>query len=342
MAACTLVFGTLHYIDNLSLFLSLSYFLRTILGMANAAGWSSLLAALITIFPVKVTKIVAASEFFYGIGYMLGPAVGAFLYNLGGFVLPFEIIGLLALITTIWMILVIPPVTASTPETNSNSKFGPMKLMKIPGVLLSLLDTFFTSFGMGLIEAMMGFHLQSIGATINTVSTGFLIFGGGYMASNVVCGYIGDKFSNPTLLSIAGNIGLIIAYLMIGPLPFLPIKPNIPLSIIGMALFGFSMGMTYVSAFTRAEKSATRYGFPEDTKTYQLISALWIAFDKLGNFLGPVAGGIAVEMIGFRYTTLIFWIPYLGMLIADIIETYCDKCGFYPSDIQYTKANTFE
>ena len=124
IAACTLVFGALHFIDNLNLFLSLSYFLRIILGIANAAGWSSLLATLITIFPDKVAKIVAASEFFYGIGYMLGPAVGAFLYNLGGFVLPFEIIGLLALITTIWMILVIPPVNASSPETSSNSKFG--------------------------------------------------------------------------------------------------------------------------------------------------------------------------------------------------------------------------
>ena len=100
-------------------------------------------------------------------------------------------------------------------------------MMKIPGVLLSLMDTFFTSFGMGLIEAMMGLHLQSIGAAINTVSTGFFIFGGCYMASNVVCGYIGDKFSNPTLLSIAGNIGLIVAYLMIGPLPFLPIHIEI-------------------------------------------------------------------------------------------------------------------
>ena len=89
--------------------------------------------------------------------------------------------------------------------------------------------------------------------------------------------------------------------------------PNIPLSITSMALYAFSMGMTYVSAFTRAEKSATKYGFPEDTKTYQLISGLWIAFGLLGNFLGPVIGGIAVEMLGFRYTTLIFWIPYLGM-----------------------------
>ena len=231
IAACTLVFGTLHFIDNLSIFLSFSYFLRIILGVAIAAGWSSLLAALITIFPDKVAKIVAATEIFYGIGYMLGPAFGALLYNQDGFVLPFEIIGLLALVVTIWMIIIIPPVNASTPETIGDNKFGPITLIKILAVLLSLLDTFFASFGMGLIEAMMGLQLQSVGATINTVSTGFFIFGGCYMVSTVICGYIGDRISNPTLLSIAGDIGLIIAYLMIRPLPFLPIQPNIPLAI---------------------------------------------------------------------------------------------------------------
>ena len=89
IAGCTLAFGALHFVKTLNLFLSLSYILRILSGMANAAAWGSLLAALITIFPDKVAKIVAASEFCYGIGYMLGPAVGGFFYKLGGFVLPF-------------------------------------------------------------------------------------------------------------------------------------------------------------------------------------------------------------------------------------------------------------
>ena len=343
IAGCTLAFGALHFVKTLNLFLSLSYILRILSGMANAAAWGSLLAALITIFPDKVAKIVAASEFCYGIGYMLGPAVGGFFYKLGGFVLPFEIIGSIALIVSISMVIVIPKVNASPSEDSNESEFGSMKLMKLPGVLLSLLDTFFTSFGLGMIEGMMGLHLQSMGATINIVSIGFFVLGGCYMISTVVSGLIADKVSTPTLFSIAGNVGQVLAFLLIGPLPFFPIEPNVPLSFIGLALFGFSMGLMYVSSFTRAEKSATDNGFPDNTKTYQLISGLWVASDLSGNFLGPSIGGIVVETLGFRMTTLLFWIPYLFMLSADIIEL-CNFKKRHRSNIhvQYTQINTFD
>ena len=103
------------------------------------------------------------------------------------------------------------------------------------------------------------------------------------------------------------------------------------------------MGLIYVSSFTRAEKSATENGFPENTRAYQLISGLWIASDLMGNFLGPSIGGIVVEMLGFRTTTLIFWIPYLFMLGADIAELYNFKTR-KPSytHVQYTKINTLD
>ena len=88
-ALCTLVFGALQLVESLSLFLCLSYILRLLAGMANTAAWGALMAALMTIFPDKVSKVVAASEFFSCGGFVLGPAIGAYFYNLGGFILPF-------------------------------------------------------------------------------------------------------------------------------------------------------------------------------------------------------------------------------------------------------------
>ena len=342
IAASTFAFGALHFIHDLYLFLSLSYILRILSGMANAAAWGSLLAALITIFPDKVAKIVAASEFFYGIGYMLGPVIGAFFYNSGGFILPFEVIGALALIISILMFVVIPNVNASPTEDKSYAEFSSMKLMKIPGVLLSLFDTFLASLGLGMIEGMMGLHLQSIGATLNIVSVGFFILGSCYMISTVISGLIADKISTPTLLSIIGNVGQILAFFIIGPLPFLPIEPNVTLSFLGLALYGFFMGLVYVSSFTRAEKSATENGFPENTRTYQLISGLWIASDLMGKFLGASMGGIVVEVLGFRATTLVFWIPYLFMLGADIIDFNFKDRHHSNIPLQYTKINSFD
>ena len=320
IALCTLVFGALHFIENLNAFLCLSYILRILSGMANATAWGALMAALLTIFPDNVSKVVAASEFFFGTGFMLGPAVGALFYNFGGFVLPFVICGSIAFALAILMVFVIPPVNATPTDNNSDSHFGTRKLLRIPGVILPLVDTFFASFGVGLLDGTLGIFFQSMGANLNIVSIGFSIGAASYLTSTVIVGYIGDKISNPILLSITGNVGMIVALLIIGPLPFVYMKSSITFTYIGIGLYGFFDSFVFVTSFTRAENSATQNGFVESTRTYQLISGLWIAFDSFGNFLGPSLGGIVVEQLGFRNAIMVFWFPYICMLLFNIIE----------------------
>ena len=320
LALCTLVFGTLQLVESLSLFLCFSYTLRILSGSVNAATWGALMAALMTIFPDKVSKVVAASEFFSCGGFVLGPAIGAYFYNLGGFILPFEICGSISIVISIILLLVIPPISASSANNGRESQFGTMKLLKLPGVLLPLLDTFLTSFGLCLIDATIGIYLQSMGASLNVVSIAFSISSATYMISTVVVGCIGDKISNPTLLSLTGYIGLIITLLIIGPLPFIPVEPSTTMTLIALGLYGFFDCFVFVSSFTRAELSATQNGFEENTRTYQLISGLWMTFNSMGNFLGPSVGGIVVDVLGFRNAIMILWFPFILMLIFNIIE----------------------
>ena len=47
---------------------------------------------------------------FFGLGYMLGPALGSVLYSLGGFLLPFLVFGSIGLIVALALLLVIPDV----------------------------------------------------------------------------------------------------------------------------------------------------------------------------------------------------------------------------------------
>ena len=320
LALCTLVFGTLQLVESLSLFLCISYILRILSGSVNAATWGALMAALMTIFPDKVSKVVAASEFFSCGGFVLGPAIGAYFYNLGGFILPFEICGSISILIPIILLLVIPPISASPTNNNRESQFGTMKLLKLPGVLLPLLDTFLTSFGLCLIDATIGIYLQSMGASLNVVSIAFSISSASYMISTILVGYIGDKISNPTILSLTGYIGLIVTLLIIGPLPFIPVEPSTTMTLIALGLYGFFDCFIFVSSFTRAEMSATQNGFEENTRTYQLISGLWMTFNSMGNFLGPSIGGIVVEVLGFRNAIMILWFPFILMLIFNIIE----------------------
>ena len=49
----------------------------------------------------------------FGLGYMLGPGVGAWFYEMGGFMLPFLVVGALSTILSILLIFTIPTVSSS-------------------------------------------------------------------------------------------------------------------------------------------------------------------------------------------------------------------------------------
>ena len=72
-----------------------------------------------------------------------------------------------------------------------------------------------------------------------------------------------------------GNVGLVIAFTFIGPLPFISIETSVPLATGCTALVGFSYAFVMVSTFTRAQGAALRNGFAKDTDTYHLISGYY-------------------------------------------------------------------
>lgn len=59
-------------------------------------------------WPTRVTAIVGALEMIDGLGYSLGPTVGGFLYELGGYHLPFTVIGVILLLSAILGVAVLP------------------------------------------------------------------------------------------------------------------------------------------------------------------------------------------------------------------------------------------
>ena len=67
-----------------------------------------------------------------------------------------------------------------------------------------------------------------------------------------------------------------IAFLFLGPVPFIPIQTK--LSIIhGMAgLFGFGYALVLVSSFGRAQSTALSLGYSDNLNTYIMISGNYL------------------------------------------------------------------
>ena len=226
-AVCTLLFGILAYIEHLYLFLTIAHILRMFMGMAIAGAWGSLLAVLLVLFPNSTSKIVAATELFYGAGYMLGPAFGGVLYNFGGFQFPFITIGLMAILFSLMLGYVTPNVNCPLEQEKGSIQSSNMALIKTGGVILPFLDTFSSTFSLSMVEATLGMHIRSIGDHQYVVNTVFFVCGGSYILGNIFAACIADRLRYPSILSMMGNIGLVTAFTFMGPLPFIPIENSI-------------------------------------------------------------------------------------------------------------------
>ena len=82
------------------------------------------------------------------------------------------------------------------------------------------------------------------------------------------------------MVSIFGDVGLLIAFTFIGPLPFIPIETTLPLATAATALYGFSYAFVMVSTFTRAQFASIQQGFAEETDNYHFIAGILYSYIK--------------------------------------------------------------
>ena len=120
-----------------------------------------------------------------------------------------------------------------------------------------------------------------------------MLYGFSYAILNPVWGWLADRLSS-TLVILLGAILLSLGSLLIGPVPGLGLSPNYYLTVGAVSVAGFGLGAQLVAAFAEAQKAAVQNGFPDNVKTYALISSMWTSTFALGAFVGPTTAGLAL------------------------------------------------
>ena len=132
---------------------------------------------------------------------MIGPALGSFLYELGGFILPYEIVGSILLVSAFGIYFSIPNTKSkgeqpSAPSEDSNISESARRIalsdvVKNLSILMPHIDNAMCYAGFGMIEAMLEPHMvQTVDATQRQVGYGFLISGVSYMFLTLIVGYV--------------------------------------------------------------------------------------------------------------------------------------------------------
>ena len=108
----------------------------------------------------------------FGLGYTVGPVLGAFLYNLGGFLTPFLVCGVAATVTGVLCVWKCVPRESSNQEESSTSI---LPALHNPKALVSLLSVTTASISVGFVEALLTLYLDIFSLSVFNIGLCFLL-----------------------------------------------------------------------------------------------------------------------------------------------------------------------
>nr|XP_042118139.1 MFS-type transporter SLC18B1 isoform X4 [Peromyscus maniculatus bairdii] len=286
--------------------------------LVDAIGFGAAITASSSIlakaFPNNVATVLGGLEVFSGLGLLVGPPLGGFLYQSFGYEVPFILLGCIVLLM-IPLNLCILPSYESDPGEHSFWKLVSLpKVGLIAFVIISLSSCF------GFLEPILSlFILEKFNLPVGYVGLVFLGLDLSYTISSPLLGLLSDRMPNlRKWFLIFGNLITAGCYMLLGPVPILHIKSQLWLMVLVLVVHGVSAGMTIIPTFPELLSCAHENGFEEGISTLGLVSGLTGAVWSVGAFMGPVLGGFLYEKIGFEWAAAIqgLWALISGLAMG--------------------------
>ncbi|XP_007425995.1 MFS-type transporter SLC18B1 [Python bivittatus] len=297
----TILFGFLDKAPDGPVFIGLCFLVRAMDAIGFSAAGTASFSILINTFPQNVATAMGILEIFTGLGLVMGPPIGGFLYQSFGYEVPFIALGS----TTLLMVplnMYILPNYDSVPKKDSF-----LKLIVLPKVLILCLAIFGLSAGLAFLDPTMSlFVLEKFKLPAGYVGLVFLGLALSYSVASPLLGFLSDKI--PWLrkwLLIFGGLLTALCYFFLGPAPILHIESQLWLFILMLILIGFALAMIGMPLFPEMLSCAYENGFEEGLSLLGLVSGLFGALWALGSFVGPTLGGFLNEKVGFEWSAAI-------------------------------------
>lgn len=184
-------------------------------------------------------KWQACLETFFGLGLIVGPTLGGFLFQVGGYMLPFTVLGVLLVAAALFTYAVLPSTDHCEPPPSGDLEFhflllfirsihdhfagGIFRMLRIPSILLASFTVFAASTSIGFLSATLEPHLRQFDLMPVTMGLMFVIEGGIYAVTAPLWGYLCDRKVQPKIITLIGSLFIVCGFLLIGPAPFLPL-----------------------------------------------------------------------------------------------------------------------
>ncbi|KAA0202609.1 hypothetical protein HAZT_HAZT007732 [Hyalella azteca] len=305
--------------------------------LGNAAFSTTAFSIIALEFPSTVASVFATLETFFAVGLIAGPIVGGALYELGGFTLPFVLLGCVLMVAAVvvWYFL---PVEGSL--TRPISRHSVFSLLKKPKIFLFAFTTMSGSLSASFLFSTLEPHIRPWNLTPLEIGLIFVLDAFAYAVSAPIWGRLCDRCIPERAATTMGALIATVAFLLLGPSPILPIKNSLPLCICAMVVHGLGFGAQFVATFSGTQKDAVEAGLPDDLTTYGLVSGLWNSSFALGAFIGPSIAGVMFDTIGFGWGTSIIALLHLFVAIVTIFLSCYYR--YYPDEDLSERTSLFQ
>ncbi|XP_053202992.1 MFS-type transporter SLC18B1-like isoform X2 [Panonychus citri] len=318
-----ILFGALKWAPNGTLFTTFCALIRSFGSIGLAAVSATCYAAIPVYYPNHISQVFGLIEMCYGVGMIVGPLLGGFLYEVGGFDLPFFVCGALLSLTFPVLFVLFP---RKAKLTRNEKSAGIFKVLSNWRITLQILITIVLCIVFGFNQSMLEPHIRSF-ANLRSSAVGsiFLLSGLFYGIFTWIVGLFMSRYKDVTFMNIVGSSLIILGFILVGPIYPLPIKPSIVLVVFSQIVYGMGLAFCFVSNFTQAMREKDLSDLKDDVGAGSMISSLFVSAYALGTALGPIIGGYLVEHFDFPKACF-------GIVLLTIIINFS---LFIPSVVDY-------
>ncbi|XP_054282823.1 MFS-type transporter SLC18B1-like isoform X1 [Macrosteles quadrilineatus] len=333
-AASNILFGLLPHIMDYTLFTVMAFLVRGMEALGASAFSTSSFVFIVETFPDNISTILGVMETVIGLGMSVGPAIGGILYSIGGFGLPFFILGGIMFIVVPLDIWVLPPASA---ETKNNPSGSFWKLVKIPAVFVVSIIIVISSNVWSFLDPVLEPHLETFSLTSRQVGFVFLLFSSVYAVFSLFWGWLADKLNNHWSMMVVGLAISTGSLLVLGPSPHLTSKPNaLWVDLVALCVLGISVALTLMPTYQAILNFAVERGLKRHVTTYSLVAGTWSCMYSLGEMIGPTVGGFALQNYGFPILTTGMAYSTFIMMVISLVYFSCRH--FCPAEVESEKS----
>ncbi|XP_077998637.1 MFS-type transporter SLC18B1-like [Glandiceps talaboti] len=299
----TLAYGFLDKIDDekTNLFIVMASVVRIFEAAFCILSINSSVAIIFHQYPRSVQgKVLGMTNMFFGAGLTSGPLLGGILFDVGGYGLPFYVVGAGILLTV--------PFSYWVVDKNIDTDRQEASMFKLfknaPGITIPALVRVVTGIVHAFIMPILALYLTSEFLVESKTLQGLLfsILTVGYGIGSPVWGWLGDKQGLLRWSILVGILLVTFPVFLMGPCPWFHITPT--LWLLGTSLFftgaGVAVGVIIMVDIMEKAKSS---GMEDNMALGAMVSGVYYSAYFIGTATGPIVGGILYQMWGFGWTT---------------------------------------